>query len=72
VLPAARGQKTGWLLLVHMEDFAVRNELRRLFLSTTPFLGRAIRLYKRFGFRRIAAGPHDLLGTPLFTMEKSL
>jgi GNAT superfamily N-acetyltransferase len=72
VLPTARGRKTGWLLLEHMEDFAVQNGLRRLFLSTTPFLSRAIRLYERFGFRRIAAGPHDLLGTPLFTMEKTL
>jgi len=72
VLPAARGRRTGWLLLAHMEDFAVQNGLRRLFLSTTPFLGRAIRLYERFDFRRTAAGPHDLLGTPLFTMEKSL
>ena len=72
VLPAARGRHTGWLLLVQMEDFAVQNGLRRLFLSTTPFLTQAIRLYERFGFRRIAAGPHDLLGTPLFTMEKAL
>ena len=72
VLPAARGRKTGWLLLEHMEAFAVQNGLRRLLLSTTPFLSRAIRLYERFGFRRIAAGPHDLLGTPLFTMEKTL
>jgi putative acetyltransferase len=72
VLPAARGRKTGWLLLEHMEDFAVQEGLKRLFLSTTPFLTRAIRLYERFGFRRVAAGPHDLLGTPLFTMEKTL
>jgi ribosomal protein S18 acetylase RimI-like enzyme len=72
VLPAARGRKTGWLLLEHMEDFAVQEGLKRLFLSTTPFLTQAIRLYERFGFRRIAAGPHDLLGTPLFTMEKTL
>jgi putative acetyltransferase len=72
VLPHARGQNVGELLLQHVEDFAHGQGFRRLFLSTTPFLSRAIRLYERMGFRRIDEGPHDLFGTPLFTMEKEL
>jgi len=43
-----------------------------MLLSTTPFLDDAIRLYQRFGFERIREGPHDLAGTPLFTMEKAV
>jgi len=45
---------------------------KRLYLSTTPFLHSAIRLYERCGFRRTDEGPHDLFGTPLFTMEKGV
>ena len=72
VLPAARGQRVGELLLKQVEEFAIAHGCRRLFLSTTPFLSRAIRLYERFGFRRTAEGSGDLFGTPLFTMEKML
>ena len=72
VLPAARGHQIGELLLREIEDFASRRGYKRLFLSTTPFLTRAIRLYEHFGFRRNEEGPHDLFGTPLFTMVKSL
>ena len=72
ILPAARGRHIGELLLRRVEEFASGHGFRRLFLSTTPFLGRAIRLYERHGFKRIAEGPDDLFGTPLFTMEKLL
>jgi putative acetyltransferase len=70
VLPLARGERIGALLLTHVEEFARTEGFSRLFLSTTPFLDRAIRLYERFGFRRTSDGPHELFGTPLFTMEK--
>lgn len=70
VLPAARGQRIGELLLAHVQKFAASTGFQRLFLSTTPFLDRAIRLYEDFGFRRTSEGPDDLFGTPLFTMEK--
>ena len=70
VLPAARGERIGALLLTYVEEFARTEGCSRLFLSTTPFLDRAIRLYERFGFRRTLEGPHELFGTPLFTMEK--
>ena len=72
VLPASRGHRIGEMLLGKIESYALREGVRRLFLSTTPFLDRAIRLYERCGFRRIGEGPSDLFGTPLFTMEKIL
>jgi GNAT superfamily N-acetyltransferase len=70
VLPTARGLGIGESLLKHVEGFASKEGYKRMSLSTTPFLAGAIRLYERFGFRRSDEGPHDLLGTPMFTMEK--
>jgi N-acetylglutamate synthase-like GNAT family acetyltransferase len=72
VRPTARGQHLGELLLAEVEKFAAAQGVKRLFLSTTPFLDRAIRLYQRLGFRRTDEGPRELYGTPLFTMEKFL
>ena len=72
VLPEARGHKIGEALLSSLERYAIAHGYERLFLSTTPFLTRAIRLYERQGFRRSSNGPHDLFGTPLFTMVKDL
>ena len=70
VLPEARGRHLGESLLSVVEGFAGSH--KRLTLSTTPFLIHAIRLYERSGFKRTADGPHDLFGTPLFTMVKDL
>jgi GNAT superfamily N-acetyltransferase len=72
VLPAARGFGVGRRLLEQVEAFAVQDGCVRLFLSTTPFLTQAIRLYEDFGFRATNYGPHDLFGTSLFSMEKML
>jgi len=85
VSPEARGEGIGELLLDTIEQFAIGRGYQRLFLSTTPFHTRAIRLYEGQAFRRIQqdqqtskesretdSGPHDLFGTPLFTMEKDL
>lgn len=72
VAPEARGAGIGELLLREIERFANETGVSRLFLSTTPFLTRAIKLYERWGFQRTTDGPHDLFGTPLFTMEKML
>ena len=72
ILPTARGLRIGELLLKQIESFAAERGCKRLFLSTTPFLSRAIRLYEHYGFRRSSEGPHDLFGTPLLTMEKDL
>jgi putative acetyltransferase len=72
VLPATRGSGAGSRLLQQVEQWAASENLDRLFLSTTPFLDSAIRLYERSGFRRTDDEPHDLFGTPLFTMEKAI
>ena len=72
VVPAARAQNIGRLLLKEVEAYAVAHSCKRLFLSTTPFLTQAIGLYERCGFERSRDGPHKLFGTPLFTMEKRL
>lgn len=72
IAPSARGRGIGELLLKRVESFASERGFRRLFLSTTPFLHRAIRLYERHGFERTGEGPDNLFGTLLFTMEKFL
>jgi len=72
VLPDARGLGAGTRLLQQVEAWARGEDFTRLFLSTTPFLSSAIRLYERSGFRRTDDGLHDLFGTPLFTMQKLL
>ena len=71
VLPGARARGAGRQLLAAVEAFALESGAERMFLSTTPFLHRAIQLYERNGFRRTPQGPHDLWGTPLFTMVKN-
>jgi ribosomal protein S18 acetylase RimI-like enzyme len=72
VLPFARGQGIAAQLLKVVESFAVSGHHEYLFLSTTPFLTSAIRVYERFGFQRSNEGPQNLFGTPLFTMIKQL
>jgi ribosomal protein S18 acetylase RimI-like enzyme len=72
VVPSARGQGIGKMLLAEIESFARAGGFQRMLLSTTPFLDDAIRLYQRFGFKRTGEGPHDLAGTPLFTMGKAV
>lgn len=70
VLPRARGKGVGEELLKEAEIYAAGQGLKKLLLTTTPFLRSAIRLYERCGFQKTASGPADLFGTPLFTMEK--
>ena len=72
VAPAARGSGVGRELMKRVEEYAARRGFERLYLSTTPFLNDAIRLYEKCGFVRTDDGPDNLFGTPLFTMEKKL
>jgi len=72
VSPSARASGTGAALMREVEAWALGEKFSRLFLSTTPFLHSAIRLYERLGFRRRDQDLQDLFGTPLFTMEKTL
>ena len=72
VLPAVRGRQVGQALMQQVEEYALAEGFRLMFLSTTPFLTGAIRLYERIGFQRSGEGPHELHGTPLVTMVKEL
>ena len=72
VHPRARGRGIGAQLLEIAERFAHDHGYRDLVLSTTPFLDRAIALYERCGFVRTDEAPHELFGTPLFTMRKRI
>lgn len=72
IIPEARGLGIAGALLRQVEQFAREHGVSRMHLHTTPFLLRAIRCYERFGFVRSEEPPSDLLGTPLFSMEKEL
>jgi GNAT superfamily N-acetyltransferase len=72
VLSSHRGHGIGHLLLQAVEQFAIAQGFQCMFLSTTPFLEQAIRLYEQFGFHRTNDVPHELFGTPLFSMVKRL
>jgi GNAT superfamily N-acetyltransferase len=72
VVPSMRGRRIAEALMNEVESFARQNGCARMFLTTTPFLTSAIRLYERFGFMRVANGGADLFGTPLIKMEKKL
>ena len=64
VLPDVRDLRMGEMLLTRIEAFAFAQGCKRLFLSTTPFLQRAIKLYERHGFQRISDPPHVYLARP--------
>jgi len=72
VIPSARGSGIARRLLAEAERFGRSQRLARAFLSTTPFLHAAIRLYERAGYALAEASEHDLFGTPLVRMEKLL
>ncbi len=72
VVPSARGLGIAEALMNQVENFARQEGCARLFLTTTPFLTSAIRLYQRLGFTLIPDGKADLFGTPLVKMEKAL
>jgi N-acetylglutamate synthase-like GNAT family acetyltransferase len=67
-----RGRGIAEALMNEVESFARQNGCARMFLTTTPFLTSAIRLYERYGFTRVPNGAADLFGTPLIKMEKNL
>jgi len=72
VQPTSRRQGIAKRLIDRVEAFAIEQSRGRVYLSTTPFLARAIRAYEHAGFRRTNRGPNDLFGTPLFSMEKDV
>lgn len=70
ILPEARGQGIGRLLLHEVEDYAHEQGCPQLLLSTITFLTPALRLYEQYGFQRSDDGPPHWFGTPLITMVK--
>ena len=72
VLPDARGAGVAVSLFRLVDEYANVQGCKREFLSTTPFLDRAIAFYKGLGFKKIDDGPTDLFGTSLLTMERRL
>jgi len=72
ILPEARGRGIGWLLLEEIQIFAAKKGYRRMLLGTTPFLLRAINLYRNFGFRRCSQKLIEYYGTKIFVMEKNI
>lgn len=72
VVRKARGRGFGWHMLEHMENFAREQGIVRMYLSTTPFLDAAIRLYEKYGFERSPEGPLTLFGTPLYSMVRDV
>jgi GNAT superfamily N-acetyltransferase len=71
VHPSTQGQGIGKLLLMRVERFARGNGYKRLVLNTTPFLTRAIQLYKDCGFQ-FTGTERNWFGTQLRTMAKQL
>lgn len=72
VVPSVRGQGIAESLMTAVEAFAQHHGCVQIFLTTTPFLTAAIRLYERLGFMRVPEGTSDLFGTPLIKMQKDL
>jgi N-acetylglutamate synthase-like GNAT family acetyltransferase len=70
VLPVVRKKGMGKELLKFAEQVALKQGLRYLELTTTPFLTDAISLYEHFGFRE--SGYDDFFGTSLIKMRKDL
>jgi GNAT superfamily N-acetyltransferase len=70
VPPAERGRALGKLLLVSVARYAFHNGYRRMTVSASPFLTRALREYEQFGFRRSREGPNEFHGTPVYNMTK--
>lgn len=71
VPPAERGRAIGKLLLVHVARYALHSGFRRMTVSASPFLTRALREYEQFGFRRSQEGSSEFHGTPVYNMTKT-
>ncbi len=72
VVPSAQGLGIGRRLLETVENFAVENRFKNLFLYTVPFLDGAIRLYEQSGFKRGEPETEGFFGTSWFEMTKEL
>ena len=62
VHPQARGRRIAERLLTQIEDYAATHSLERLFLSTTPFLDRAISSVREGRFSAYCRRPSWIAG----------
>lgn len=72
VPPAERGRAIGKLLLIHVARHATEIGCRRMSLTASPFLGRALREIEQFGFERSRKGPESVHGTAVLSLTKSI
>ncbi len=73
VAPEAQGLGIGNSLLLVVESYAFEKGFDRLFLYTTYFSQRAIRLYEKNGFYKVRDTTADeWFGTPGLAMEKNI
>ena len=72
VLPAERGRAVGKQLLIHVARYAFENGCRRMALTASPFLARALREVEQFGFERSPTGPESVHGTPVYSLTKRI
>lgn len=73
VRPTAQGFGIGYRLLDAVEEYAIENGFARLFLYTTYFSPRAIKVYEKHGFIRGRDTTADeWCGTPGLAMDKKL
>ena len=70
VLPQQQGKKIGYKLLQHIENYAYKEGFPVLSLRTSAYLDKALKLYKRFGFKIVNEPPYDMYGTPCVNMKK--
>ena len=72
VLPAERGRAIGKQLLIHVARYAFENGCRRMAMTASPFLARALREVEQFGFERSPTGPESVHGTPVYNLTKRI
>jgi GNAT superfamily N-acetyltransferase len=72
VIPTAQRNGVAGALIAEAERFARSAAIEHMWLTTTPFLTGAIRLYKRAGFRLSPDSIEPLFGTTLLKLEKNI
>lgn len=70
LLPEAQGKKVAYRLMTTLEECGKSQGHDRIYLYTTTFLDRAIRLYEKLGFTRYGNPKDHWMGTTVIQFEK--
>lgn len=70
--PRAQGKKMGYHLLKTIEEYALNNGHKQLYLGTTKFLNRAVSLYTRIGYSPQEKHEREWYGITTIWFEKIL